>query len=514
MEGVHILGPVYGIYDLGLINVLWERQLHEYSIHRRIPVQGIYVRKQLGFARAFREFHESGIHTHVRGRLHLVSDVHLTCRVFTHDDHGERRLAPETLFKHLHPGLNRLLHSLGNGLAVDDTASSVLQGPVSYIPAVEEIVAADFPDLGVYPVCGFGDAAAFANQHHHPSASGNELTIPYGRAHMVYLCIKLFAAFDDCTLVVGSRIAFGGEHYAHGHGLLPFQRLRLAGKGHGLEYVVNVALEQRQHHLGLRIPETGIEFYHLDSLRRLHQSAVKHSAQRAVFPAHCSGCRLHYLLVSVIPVAPVDERKSGIGAHASGIRSPVAVEGALVVLGKRHRIDLFPVHEAHEGELGTGEEILDHYPALAEAFVEKHHLQGLLRFLEIGGYHHSLACSQSVIFQDCRERTGADIGEGLVIGAEGLVSGGRDAVFLHELLGKLLAALDAGGGKAMAEDGQSGSPELIHNTLGKRSLGTNHCKVHAFLEGKFPECLDVSVLDRHILCLESYARIARGAENL
>ena len=66
----------------------------------------------------------------------------------------------------------------------------------------------------------------------------------------------------------------------------------------------------------------------------------------------------------------------------------------------------------------------------------------------------------------------------------------------------------------MAEDCQAGSPELIHNTPGKRSLGTNHCKVHAFLEGKFPECLDVSVLDRHILCLESYARIARGAENL
>ena len=406
MEGIHILGLVYGINDLGLVNMLGERQLHEYSVHGGILVQGIDMSEKLGFACALRQFHEARIHTHVRGRLHLVADVHLARRVLAHDYHGKRRLAPETLFEHLHPGLHGLLHGLGNGLAVDDAASAVLQCPVGYVPAIEEIVALDLFNLRIHPVCRFGNAAAFADQHHHPSASGDELSVPEGSAHMVDFRLHGLASLDGRTLVVSSRIAPGCEHHAHSHGLFPLQRLRLAGKRYGLEHIVDVALQKRQDNFGLRIPETGVEFYDLYSLRRLHKAAVEHSAQRTALLAHCGSCSLHYLFVCVVPVVSFYEREPGVGTHTSGIRALVAVEGTLVVLGKRHRIYLLSIHEAHEGELGSGEEVLDHYPALAETFVEQHHLQSLLSLPEVGGNHHSLACGETVIFEHCRERTG------------------------------------------------------------------------------------------------------------
>ena len=98
-----------------------------------------------------------------------------------------------------------------------------------------------------------------------------------------------------------------------------------------------------------------------------------------------------------------DYRNRGICAHTACIRSLVTLVCTLVILRKCHRIDLSAVYEAHERELRSGKELLDHNLALSELVVEKHVLESLLRLLKSLRNHHALAGCESVILENDRE---------------------------------------------------------------------------------------------------------------
>ena len=91
-----------------------------------------------------------------------------------------------------------------------------------------------------------------------------------------------------------------------------------------------------------------------------------------------------------------------------------------------------------ERELRPGEEILHHYPALAESLVKKHAGQRGARFLKVLSDDDSLACGQAVILQHGRERPSGHVLQRLVVGREAAVPGRGDAILEHQLLGKFL----------------------------------------------------------------------------
>ena len=214
---------------------------------------------------------------------------------------------------------------------------------------------------------------------------------------------------------------------------------------HCSEDVEDVAFDQRQHHLSFGVAETGVELDHLDTLRGFHQSGIQHTRQRTTLCTHGRRGRFQNMLQGKSPILIGDERQTRVGAHTACVRSLVAIEGALVVLRKRHRIYLLAIHKAHERELGTGEEVFHHHLAIAEVRVGEHILEGSLGLLQILRNHHPLAGSESVVFEHGRERSRLHIRQCLGIVGKAAITSGRNTVFHHQLLGKLFAALDASG---------------------------------------------------------------------
>ncbi len=237
-----------------------------------------------------------------------------------------------------------------------------------------------------------------------------------------------------------ARIALRSQDKAHDALFLPLQLTYTLPVGDGAENVIDVRLQARQNDLGFRIAETAIELYYLDSVLRFHEPAIKYALERAALSHKPSGNRLHNLFQGEIAVLPADERKRSVGSHAAGIRPPVSVEGAFVVLRQHHRIDLFTVHEAEEGEFRAFKIVLNNHLSLAESVVQKHVFKSLIGIGKILRNHYALSSGEPVVFQhDWKSILRAHIFEGLCIVLESPVGSRRNSVLLHDSLGEVLA---------------------------------------------------------------------------
>ena len=74
---------------------------------------------------------------------------------------------------------------------------------------------------------------------------------------------------------------------------------------------------------------------------------------------------------------------------------------------------------------------------------------------------------------------------------EYLVVGGGDAVLFHEVFGKDLAGLDAGGLGVRAEAGDARFVEGVHAAQGQRIVRGHHGEVHLVLYGKVHDGADI-----------------------
>ncbi len=95
----------------------------------------------------------------------------------------------------------------------------------------------------------------------------------------------------------------------------------------------------------------------------------------------------------------------------------------------------------------------------------------------------------------------ADIFNGLIIVVEGSEGCGRDVVFLHQLLGEVLAGLDAGGSGGRAEYPKACLRESIRDSSRKRNFRADHGQVNAMLLGELHEFWNLSLLKRNALGL-------------
>ena len=146
---------------------------------------------------------------------------------------------------------------------------------------------------------------------------------------------------DDLALLVRSGIAFAGQHHAHGPLLGPAQvDVVGASFGHGQHDIRQVGLETRQYHLRLRVAEASVELDDLRTFGRQHEAAVQHAAVIVVELARGGNrCALH----DVVHGRQLVRRHDGhrrVRAHAARVRTAIAVERALVVLGGGHTVRL------------------------------------------------------------------------------------------------------------------------------------------------------------------------------
>ena len=185
-----------------------------------------------------------------------------------------------------------------------------------------------------------------------------------------------------------------------------------------------------------------------------------------------------------------------------------------MVLRQGHRPNLAARGEAHQRELGAGEELLNHHPALAEACIEQHIAQRLVGLLSTLGHHYALACGQTVVFEHNGQRVSRHIGCGLVVLLEDTIVGGRYGVLLHNALGKLLARLHACCCLGRAKDEQSRLAEGIDNTHRQHRLGAYHGEVNLLPQSKGLQRLNIGILDGHTLRLLGDACITGCAEYL
>ena len=115
-------------------------------------------------------------------------------------------------------------------------------------------------------------------------------------------------------------------------------------------------------------------------------------------------------------MAGVEHRRRRIGAHAAGVGSLVAVEGALVVLRADQRQRMLAVAQREEARLLADQEFLDHHRGAggAEAVARQHVARRLDRLLDRLGHDDALAGGEPVGLDHDRRALRLDVGHGLV----------------------------------------------------------------------------------------------------
>ena len=380
------------------------------------------------------------------------------------------------------------------------------------VGAVEQIVAVDAGHVGQRIPPRFGQVPALAHHEQHAASVGENPPAVGPGPHVINSPFDAVQALDLVSFFVVARIALRGQHDAQRGEIVPLQ-LRIASLGHGTEDVDDVALQARQHHLGLGIAETGVELDDLDTPRSLHQSAVEHALEGTPLGDHCVGHGLHDLLQRIAFVLRRHERQGRIGAHTARIGTLVAVVGPFVVLRQRHRPHLVSRNEAHERKLGTFEVILDDHLALAELVVEQHIPQRRFGLGHRPGDHHAFSGGQSVVFQHCGQRTPLHIGQRPGIVGECAESGCRDGIFSHQPFGELLRRFDARRCLRRTEDAQPRGPEAVDDTRRQRHFGTHDREADAPLRGKVTQAFHLGFTNGHALGLPGDARIPGCAVN-
>ena len=206
----------------------------------------------------------------------------------------------------------------------------------------------------------------------------------------------------------------------------------------------------------------------------------------------------------------------GDGAHAAGVQALVVVQRALVIHAGHHGADDLAIGKGQHGNLRALQEFLNHHTAArrAKGMVLHHGAHGLQGLVPVGAQNHALAQGQTVgLHHKAAFRLGVQVADRPVIIVEGFVSGGGNAVFLHQVLGEHLAALDDGGLLVGAEGGNARLPEHVHQPQAQRIIRGHHHIVHLLLLAEGGDARHIGGLEGHQFAQGGHAAVAgRGIE--
>ena len=133
--------------------------------------------------------------------------------------------------------------------------------------------------------------------------------------------------------------------------------------------------------------------------------------------------------------------------------------------------------------------------AFAEHLVFHHGLDGIHGFLPGLGDNHAFAQCQTVRLDDGGDGSGFQVVQGSFHVVEHLICGGGNMVFLHEVFGEDLAALDDGSVGSGTKAGDADFVQGIHRTQHQRVVRRNHGIVNAVFRGKGHQRRDVRCAD-------------------
>ena len=136
--------------------------------------------------------------------------------------------------------------------------------------------------------------------------------------------------------------------------------------------------------------------------------------------------------------------------------------------------------------------------------------EGLLPGL---GDDDALAQRQTVGLDDGGDGSGFQILQCLAHIVEYLVFGGGDAVFLHQVLGEDLAALDDGGVGVGSEAGDTLFVQCIHTAQHQRIVGSHHGVVNGVLHSEGDDFVNFRSADGHAGSVLRDAAVAGEGED-
>mmetsp|Transcript_19296 Transcript_19296/g.45656 ORF Transcript_19296/g.45656 Transcript_19296/m.45656 type:complete len:489 (-) Transcript_19296:2106-3572(-) len=274
--------------------------------------------------------------------------------------------------------------------------------------------------------------------------------------------------------------------------------------GAGAEQMVEVTVDERQHHLGFGIAKAAVELDDFGPVLSNHQ-AGKEAADKwlALCPEAVDRWN-EDLLPDLLQHLLLHNRRRREGTHATCVGAAVAIEDSLVVLGgrqhrntlaiaKRQNGTLGPKHPLFQDNLGTCVAKLLCFQALAHGGLG---LFGSLRD------NHTLASSEAASLDDNIEGNRVDVLQrgfhAPILCGEGLILGRWDVVALHEVLGEGFGRFDLCGRLAWPEDGDVLRPQLVSQTIGEHLLRADHNQANVVLTAEGDDFLELRGRDGHV----------------
>ena len=153
-------------------------------------------------------------------------------------------------------------------------------------------------------------------------------------------------------------------------------------------------LQQREHHLGLRVTEARVELDHPRAGGGDRQPDVEQAGERGAPAAHLRQRRVHHVAHHVVDQAGRGPGQRRVRAHAAGVRPGVAVADPLEVLRRQQRHRRLAVGDHEEDDLRAVEVLLDHHPPTLGGVRQ--------RGGPVVGHHHALAGGEPVVLHHVR----------------------------------------------------------------------------------------------------------------
>ena len=390
-------------------------------------------------------------------------------------------------------------------------------GPCADVPAAVGVFKMHHARECIGLLDGLGQGILHSGEADDPAAAGQQLAVgQLGPGHKgVGQGLRGNRHFKAGLVLLG--VAIGGQDDAAG-GFIGELHFRL-GQGPlcgGPHHGEQVAFQKGQHHLGLRVAEAAVVFDHLGALGGQHQAEVQAAPEGPALGLHSpDGGQEDFLH------APGGDGLGVIGvgshgAHAAGVQPLIVISGPLVVHGGHHGHHGLPVGKGQDRDLRPGEKFFNDHPAaaLTEHALLHHGDHGLSGLLAGLGDDDALAQSQAIGLDHDGHFCRFQIAERRRRVVKALIGGGGDAIFLHQVLGKDLAAFDLGRRGSGAEAGNALLIQSVHRPQHQGVVRGNHGVVHLLLQGEGHNGRDILGPDGDALRVRGDAAIAGQGKNL
>jgi len=260
---------------------------------------------------------------------------------------------------------------------------------------------------------------------------------------------------------------------------------------------ISIGREKRKDGLCFRVTESDVVLKDLRSLAGDHETSEENTTERLLLSSHTGDSGLENLTVDELSKLLGSNVCRRIASHATSVRALVSIEDALVVLSERQRSDSVAVAESQNTELITNEKLFYNnlVASVAELLVNHNLLQSSLGLLLGLGKDNTLSSSETSGLDNDVMVDAIDVCNGLVVVGEVLISGSRNIVLLHEILGVGLAALKSRSFLGGTEAGNASLSEPSLNTVNERSLRARNNKVDAVLLRKLDKTSEILSLD-------------------